>query len=328
MESVSTWTECQESGCIRVSREKTCANHTKQVEISWTQAMPCPECDQVFLSPRELKDHLHFVHWGWLVQLCDHCGETFFHSEQLKRHENNSHSSIVEQIIEIPMELKSSEKVETDKESEKTNLDQNENARTSNNTAIDELLSEIGRQGNLANFTRIYIGTVRNHLDFQHQESFTDCLDCFKADPLSVLFAEKASNLQPFHKQDTFDQLWRENAILSKGAVDKEKQLSIETENLNSDMKEDNMDFEESDGEEDEDLADYEEIGFEETDDEMVEINTALGRGGVETNCDNKGIIDEETKETDEDKIDTYKKSLGNMNISHKAPLRRRLYGF
>ena len=340
MERVSNWTECSEPGCSQVTRERKCSScFSKVAELSWAQTMPCPQCDQVFLSPRALKDHLHLLHWGRLVHLCDHCGETFFHSEQLKRHENSSHPSIVEEIIEIPMELKSFEKVETDKEEEEEKEVLAKNSGTSNNSAIGELLSEIG-QGNLANFTRAYIGSVRKHLEFKHQENFTDCHDCFTEDPLSVLFAGKASNLQPSHGQDdTFDQLWRLNA-LSKG--NKDKLVKLENGNLSNELdsdvkeadmekgeggkeyfdkdEEEGMDLGESDAE-DEDLADY-----EETDDELEEMKTALGKDLAETKVE--GVIDEEVKESDEDKIDPSKKSLGNMNTSYVAPLRRRLYGF
>ena len=356
MESVSNWTECSESGCSQVTREVKCANHTKNhtknhtnnnnnnhtnrkqkkknhtnelVQLSWTQAMPCPQCDQVFLSPRALKDHLHLLHWGQLVHQCDHCGETFYHREQLKTHKNSSHSSIVEEAIEIPMESKSFEKVKTGEEEE----EKDSKTSSSNNSAIYELLSEIDK-ADLANFTRAYIGSVRKHLDFKHQECFTDCLHCFSEDPLSVLFARKTSNVKPFDGQeDTFDQLWRRN-VLRKGneeklinnfnstdlklkAGDAEKR---EAEKEYSEKEEECMDLGESDAE-DEDLEDY-----EETDDEMEETNTTLVKDVVsKTICEKKSIIGREMKELTEEPCK--KTPLDNMNIGYNAPLRRRIYG-
>ena len=288
--------------------------------------------EQVFLSPRELKDHLHFVHWGRLVQLCDFCGETFFHSEQLSKHKKNFHSSVVDQIVEIPMKLKSFEKDNEEEDYDVLAETEKWNVGTSpNNSAIDKLLSEIG-QGNLEDFTRAYIGTVRKHLDFKHHENFTDCLDCFKEDPLSVLFAGKSSGLQPsasFHRQDTFDQLWMQNAMRKEKqvfeiqGVAKDPNSDWKAKEGESDLEE--MDLGESDyedlAEDFEDYEDSEEIGFEKTD------------NLVGTNYDNKNIVDEkETKareDKQENKIDPDKKSGEKMNtICNKAPQRRRLYGF
>ena len=289
--------------------------------------------EQAFLSPLKLKDHLHFVHWGRLVQLCDFCGETFFHSEQLSKHKKNSHSSVVDQIVEISLELKGFEKDNEEEDGDMLAETENQNVGTSpNNSAMDELLSEIG-QGNLEDFTRAYIGTVRKHLDFEHHENFTDCLDCFREDPLSVLFAGKSSGLQlsaSFHRQDTFEQLWRENAMRKEKQVFENQGVANENKikDHNSDLKAkegesdvEGMDLGESENEDlAEDFEDYKEIGFEETD------------NLVETSYDNKSIIDEkETKareEKQEKKIDPDKKSGEKMNTSCKAPQRRRLYGF
>ena len=47
MEGVVSWSECPESGCSQVTRETTCANHAKEINLSWAQAMPCPQCEQV-----------------------------------------------------------------------------------------------------------------------------------------------------------------------------------------------------------------------------------------------------------------------------------------
>ena len=339
MESAPSWTRCPESGCGQVTREETCANHAKKMEFSWAEAMPCPQCELIFNNPRLLRDHLHIVHWDWLVKLCDFCGQTFVHNEELKRHEMNDHS-------EIPMDSRS-EKVESGQEGDI--LNENPNVGTSNNSAIHELLSEMGKD-NLSNLTRAYIGTVRRHLDFQHQENFTDCLCCFTEDPLSVLFAGKFSNLElaPFHRQDTFEQLWRqsvmdnvagekENQFLESGEAVKEEiledfnsedtRVDIVTGKLfredheEPDSEAEGMDLEESD-DEDGDLADYEEVGLEdqEPSDEMLEQKTKLDKDLVEANCDNK-----ETKEQSEQHID--EKSLGKMR-SFEIPSRRRIYGF
>ena len=320
MESAPSWTRCPESGCGQVTREETCANHAKKMEFSWAEAMPCPQCDQSFNNPRLLRDHLHIVHWDWLVKLCDLCGQTFVHNEEMKRHEMNDHSEVDSR----------SEKVESGQEGDFSN--ENRNVGTSNNSAIHELLSEIGKD-NLSNLTRAYIGTVRKHLDFQHQENFTDCLCCFTEDPLSVLFAGKFSNLElaPFHRQDAFEQLWRQSVMDNGAGGEKEKDFNSEDTRVNimtgKLFKEDHeepdsegMDLEESD-DEDGDFADYEEVGLEdqETGDEMLELNTELDKDLVEANCDNK-----ETKEQEQH---IYEKSLGKMR-SFEIPSRRRIYGF
>ena len=37
-----------ETSCPQVTREATCAKHAKK-QVFWKKAMPCPQCDQVYL---------------------------------------------------------------------------------------------------------------------------------------------------------------------------------------------------------------------------------------------------------------------------------------
>ena len=192
--------------------------------------MPCPQCDQVYPfyqymynyhhpifsglpKSSQAQNHLHLVHWGWIVQACDFCGETFFQSEQMKPHKNKTHLNLdVDHSNTTSLEFAQNQK---------------KGCKAPRKPEIDGLLKNINKE-ELAAFTRSYISTVQRHLNEKHQQFFTHCLECFTSNPLPVLFAGKLSpyQLPEFHRQGSFQLLWKQEMDATKLTVGKEAQDS------------------------------------------------------------------------------------------------------